>query len=618
MSVGDHQDIIKLASLVSEANDKDVPFHLVKLKGIIQQYQESPQELHDVKEVILEYDLLSWCATVLKYDYSKVSKGHAMAVDIIDVLSICCSSMDLRKYEEFKNSTLPDAINNILYHAFSILEQYHETSKQFGSIKYGVHAENIATYKVQYQSLLGSLMKLVTSQSHLAKDVLESDNLIRLLIEDSVEMEKMQIVVLELIQRCVRVNPGTIVKLSTQALNHLLDELIFKITTSQSDNLVGLTVKILLMLIDTYPELASKMTMRFKGLKALMTKWLGHGFDHNLKALLEILDAGNAKIAELTRRTHAVKVIWAAYHGWKTRTRVAKLHKVIPSLQSSFRKKRQEKLQVALKEKLGSEKKYETELERKRRLRSVREKQLHMLEIVPARHVNKHIQKEEEKAAVKIQSAWKGNAQRKQHETKKVLLKQTNAAIVIQRAMRKFLARRKKRPSGLDTLSKYSSIPKEVREEYLMKIEQNKVVRGKKEVSLAEAKDIHDQVQQRLLSYHASRCERIKYEDPRLDALLAKIHTEEEVLSNLPELSISTKSDVDNLSSGSKAVALAAEREHYKTMKELSSQWWQNLNSETCNSLDPFDEKIKPVYDQDIHDIEEFLKQTSNHASIFG
>lgn len=618
MPSNDYKEVIKLASLVSEANHSDVLAHLVKIKGILQQYQESAQELQDVKEAILEYDLLSWCATVLKYDYSKVSKGLEMAVDIIQVLSTCCSSMDLEKYAEFKNLTLPDAMDNILYLAFSISEQYHELSKQFGSIKYGVHAENMAMYKVRYEAITTSLIKLVTSQRHLAKCVLESDNLIRLLIEDSPEMEKMQIVVLELIQRCLRVDPNVVVELTTSKLNHLLDEMIFKITTSQNDSLVGSTVKILLMKIDCYPELASKMTMRFKGLKALMSKWLGHGFDHNLKTLLEILDAGNAKIAELARRTHAVKVIWAAYQGWKTRTRVAKLHKVIPSLQSSFRKKRHEKLQVALKEKLGSEMRYETELERKRCLRSARERQLQMLEIVPARHVNKHIQKEEEKAAVKIQSAWKGASQRKRYEAEQALLKRVNAAIIIQRAVRKFLERsRKKQLSMQPKISNYLSISKELREEYLMKIEQHKVVRGKRNVSLSEAKDIHDQAQQRLLSYHACRSERIRFVDPRLDALLAKIHTEEEVLSNLPELSVATKLDVDNLSTGSKAAALAAEREHFKTMKEFSSQWWQNLNTESCHSLDPFDEKIKPVYDQDVHDIDEFLKPSNNPQSIF-
>ncbi|XP_039272967.2 IQ calmodulin-binding motif-containing protein 1-like [Styela clava] len=616
--MSEHAEIVKLASSVSEAKDNDIPVHLIKIRALLNQYPEFSKERQSLKQDILEYDLLSWCSVVLKFDFMKMKDGFRTAVSIIDILFECCIGLNLNESREFLEEALPDSIQSALLIAWQIQQRFMEQHKLYGAIKYGVHAEELATLKTQYQTITEAIIKVTTSHTSLVDILLKSDNLIRLLIEEGLEVEMMVNTALSMVLRGIRMNPLAVKQMPSVALNHLLDELIYKVTTSSSDELAALTVKIIVAMVDADSEIANKLSVRFKGLKALMTRWLGHGFDRILQNLIAVLDAGNAQIAELARRTHAVKTIWAAYKGWKIRSRVGKLHKVVPSLQSSFRRKRQKKLEYALREKLENEQRHAAEMKRKQSVRSTREKQLQMLEIVPANKVNSHIQKEEEKAAVKIQTIWRGASQRKQFANKQYIHHASKAAIVIQRAVRKFLARRQSMKKGISQpLTVQTKLTKEKREELQMKIDQKQAVRGTKETSLSEAKEIHEKTQQMLLAYHAKNVQKMKYDDPKLQALLAKLKTEQELLQNIPSLHEATSDFVDSLAFNSNVVIVAAENEHKRTLRELTSQWWQKLSLKTGENLNPFDDKSKPVSEAEMQEIEEFLNPTLNQDVLF-
>lgn len=580
-------DILHVAGEVADADDSDIPHLLLKLSLLLKKYPEGSSDHHQVRGLIWKYDLLSWCAVALGFDYTNIKGGFQLAVGISEIFCDCCCSVNVNESLEFVQDVLPSAVA-------CLLKLIHLLQQQFIlKIKSTVSSRNKRPVGSDIDTLFDNLVSIVTAYPQTCAVAIGSPDLLRIVMEDDTTPD-LVLKMFTFVQRAIKLNHHCVIQCSDDAIQSLLDELVYKLTSSSNKDVVHMSTRLIVSVANKNSKLVPSMVTRFKGLKAVLFRWKGHGFDHDLSQLSTLFDAGTVERAEIVRKKNAAATIWAYYVGWKTRCRIKKLHKTIPRIQRKFRQKREEKFHLMRNQKFAEQDESQTKLKRRLSLRQTHEKQLHALEIVPADKIEGHIQNEENAAALRIQSHFRAYHQRKVYHQAKILKQQNDAATVIQRHVRKYISKNKPAPAQSEPSSKYEfwndDISDQTKEMLSLDVTHWQAANKRLGVSRKEAMEIH--VSSQKLYYNHCLKEAVdcsKFQS--LEALLAKIHTEEDVLKHLPSLSNATQQDVTNLASSNSAVRTAAAQRHRAEMNKLVQPWWKKLDasgSEEVNIDDIF------------------------------
>ena len=133
------------------------------------------------------------------------------------------------------------------------------------------------------------------------------------------------------------------------------------------------------------------------------------------------------------RLSRAATAIQAFYRGSRQRQRLKQAELGIILLQRKFRQRRLDKERTKEKGKRREERKLALEQKRINEFRSSMQKQLKMLESVPAREVNLFMEENQVKAASKIQAAFRGMVARKKYRERNEEVTRERAAVTIQR-----------------------------------------------------------------------------------------------------------------------------------------------------------------------------------------
>ena len=565
-------DILHIAQLVADAQDEEVPPLLSKLTVLLQKHPVGSSEYKEVRKVIWKYDLLSWCAVALSFDYTNVNGGFELVSNISEIFCDCCCSVNVNESQEFVHDVLPAAVASLLKLIHQLQQHIIQKIKIISRIK--------KTAADIINIIFDHLVSLVTAYPQTCAATVGSPDLLRIIMEDE-NTPELVMKVCFFIHRVIKLNRHCISQCSDGTIQSLLDELVYKLTSSSNKEIVHMSTRLIVAIANQNNKLVPVMVMRFKGLKAVLSRWKGHGFDHDLSQLSALFEAGTAERAELIRKNNAATTIWAYYIGWKTRSRIKKLHKAVPILQRKFRQKREKNFLERNDVNSQSQSKTTLKFQRQLSLRRTHEKQLHALEIVPANKIGDHIQNEENAAAIRIQSHFRAYHQRKNYHNAKVLKKQNDAATIIQRRVRKYLSK-KKPVSSQSADSQYNfwndEINDEVRNQLLLDIGHWQAANKRLGVTRKEAMEVHVS-SQKLYYNHCLKeaVDGVKFQS--LEALLAKIHTEEDVLKHLPSLTNASRQDVMNLASSNNAVRIAAAQQHRAEMNKIMQPWWKKLNS---------------------------------------
>ncbi|CAK8673430.1 unnamed protein product [Clavelina lepadiformis] len=566
----ENKEVIEIAVLVAEAANSEIPGLLLRLKDLLERYPNESREQRILRRSIWKYDLLSWCAIALKYDYSKIRGGLEVAVSIAGILCGCCCNLDITESQEFSHSTLPSAIQSYM----RILRQFQQRIND-NLKKPPLQSKTDAELT---EELFHILTMLITSHPYLCPTLLNSNDLLRLAMDE----ERIFLQTISLVQRCVRVNRNAVSQITQGNLQAFLDEVIFKLTASEDKEIARASARLITTMSDAHNQLVPFIVTRYKGLKVILGKWNGHGFDRELSHLIAVLDAGSAQTANHIRQRKAAITIWAYYKGWRTRSQLKKFKQALPVLQQSFRKKREQRQNKDEEKRCARMQESEDQLERRRSFRKKREEQLHSLEIVPAGKVTNYIKSEESKAAVIIQAHWKAFRQRKVYRNKQATQQRCAAATVIQKEVRKFL--KKKKMSRLSSIKDESMVDEDRRKHYLQEIERWQTVNKRVGVSRQEAEKIHKMAQEKLVLYF-QRNFLAEREKQRTEGLLARIHTEQEILNHLPTLGEADTNFIEQLSCNSGVIQHAALLEHNKQMRYMTQPWWKQLNDGNDETL---------------------------------
>ncbi|KAF1521199.1 IQ calmodulin-binding motif-containing protein 1, partial [Eudyptes sclateri] len=560
--------VLALAAQVTESREQDIPLLLLKLKGILNSASLGSEESKKIKQDIYDYDLTQYCMLVLRQDHSQLRGGWATAARLAEILSRCCVGLEVKEdAEEFYKKFLPSAIDNLLFLGRRLQARFIRTIKD----------EEKQDFLQWFRTVTDAICWLFGGHIQLAACVLQNDHFLQLLITDDVETAVMMMSVLHNI---LRVNSSVLLQVDEETLHSVLDELVYKLSSTTNPVIGNAATKLLLLVAKFCKQLVKLLTARYKGLKELLSKqWTGKGFDRDLGQLLDLLylEQSNGK-GEVQRQHQAACIIQAMWRGFQTRKRLKKLPQAVTTLQRSFRAKREQELQHLKKQKEDEALKLQMQLQRQRAMRLFHERQLALLEIIHASQVNKYMEEMEGKSALTIQRFWRGYRARRNFHQQRQFLKEYKAAVVIQRAACKFLEKRRRR-RPLSPWKDPKGLTDEQRLALQQKVDDYIKLHPASQMSEEMSKELHMQAQEKLAQF-LLRSRLDQRAAQRRETLLAQVNTDVELLMNAPGLAETTKKDLDVFMSRSIPVATKARQSHNTMLKYTHWPWWKKLGDE--------------------------------------
>ncbi|XP_053121401.1 IQ calmodulin-binding motif-containing protein 1 [Hemicordylus capensis] len=559
--------ILSLAAQVTESTHQDVPVLLLKLKDILTSAPSGSKELQKIKQDIYYYDLAQYCLLVLTQDYTRVFGGWTTAARIAEILSLCSVGLEVREEpEEFYNKLLPSAVNNLLFLGRRLQARFVRAIKD----------EEKNEFLHCFKTVTDAICWLCGGHIQLTENVLQNEHFQHLLMTDD---DVVSTTMMSVLQNVIRINNAALLQVAEKTLHCILDELVYKLSSTINPVIGNAAVKLLLLIAESDPQLVTSLVTRYKGLQTLLSKqWTGKGFDRQLNQLLDLLYLENCKAGEMQRLNQAACLIQAAWRGFQTRKRLKQLPKAVTTLQRNFRAKREQELQDIKKQKEEESLRQQLQLQRQRAMRLFHERQLTLLEIVHAGQVDKHMHEMEEKSALIIQRNWRAFRARRNFNLQKQSLKQYKAAVLIQRVVLKFLEKQKKRK----TYSLWKQ-PRSLSDEQKLllqeKIKDYITRHPASEMSEEMSRELHQQAQEKLTQYVLKRSLERKAEQHR-EALLAQVQTDVNQLMNAPSLAESNVKDLNLFMSRSVPVVAKAKQLHSAMLKYTRWPWWKKLGEE--------------------------------------
>ncbi|XP_075613162.1 IQ calmodulin-binding motif-containing protein 1 isoform X1 [Balearica regulorum gibbericeps] len=560
--------VLALAAQVTESREQDIPLLLLKLKGILHSASLGYEESKKIKQDIYDYDLTQYCMLILRQDHSRLRGGWATAAQLAEILSHCCVGLEVKEVpEEFYKKFLPSAIDNLLVLGRRLQARFIRVIKD----------EEKQDFLRWFQTVTDAICWLFGGHIQLAACVLQNDHFLQLLITDDVETA---IIMMSVLHNILRVNSSVLLQVDEETLHSVLDELVYKLSSTTNPVIGNAATKLLLLVAKFCKQLVKLLTARYKGLKGLLSKqWTGKGFDRDLSQLLDLLylEQSNGK-GEMQRQHQAACKIQAMWRGFQTRRRLKKLPQAVTTLQRSFRAKREQELQHLKKQKEDEALKLQMRLQRQKAMRVFHERQLASLEIIHASQVNKYMEEMEGKSALTIQRFWRGYRARRNFHQQRQSLKEYKAAVIIQRAACKFLEKRRRR-RALSPWKGPKGLTDEQRLALQQKVDEYIKLHPASQMSEEMSKELHMQAQEKLAQF-LLRSRLDQRAAQRRETLLAQVNTDVELLMNAPGLAETTEKDLDVFMSRSIPVAAKARQSHNTMLKYTRWPWWKKLGDE--------------------------------------
>ncbi|CAO2631714.1 IQ calmodulin-binding motif-containing protein 1 [Lemmus lemmus] len=568
--------ILALAAEVAKSPEQNVPVILLKLKEIINNTPLGSSELKKVKQDIYCYDLIQYCLLVLSQDCSRIQGGWTTISQLTQILSHCCVGLEPGEDgEEFYKELLPSAVENFL-----VLGRRLQTC--FINAAKGEEKDKLLHF---FQIVNDSLFWLLGGHTQLIQNVLQSDHFLHLLQTDNVQIGA---TVMTLLQNILQINSGDLLKIEGKILHSILDEILFKLLSTPSPVLRSIATKLLLVLAESHQEILIllRLSACYKGLTSLLNKQENMTeFSRELRQLVGLLTPKVHQEVEEQKLHKAACLIQAYWKGFQTRKRLKKLPSAVIALQRSFRSKRTKALLELNRQKEEKDLRLRLQLQRQRAMRLSRESHLSMLEIVHPGQLEKYNREMEEKSALTIQKHWRGYRERKNFRQQRPALTEYKAAVTLQRAVLKFLAKCRKKNKLFSPWHGLQELTDERRAELKQQVDDYVRRHPGSQMSDVASRELHAQAQERLQHYFMGRAIEERAQQHR-EALMAQISTNIEQLMKAPSLKEAEGKEPELFLSRSRPVAAKAKQAHLTTLKHIQAPWWKKLGEEPGDEID--------------------------------
>ncbi|KAK7144338.1 hypothetical protein R3I94_010681 [Phoxinus phoxinus] len=581
----------ELKSLVANTREKsENKFNdvLSALKDLLDRKSSGDQrDLEACKQRLYSYGVLQYCSSSLTFSPVKIQGGYAVLTQMADLLSTCCVGLgDFRHMEAFSHEFLPSAVESLLFLADRLMNR---------ALRDKAHNELIRLFRRVFDSI-GWLLR---AHGHLIHHVLRSKHYESVQI---CEDDDVSIVTVTMWNNIFRANGAVVAEMGNRALTDIMDDIVYKMSSSSNPVIGRAAVKTLVLIMDHSSSTHQLIHRRYRGLADLAVKdWRGKGFDSALDQLIDHLrsDVSWRDTKESSEEcVRAACIIQAAWKAHQTRKRLRKLPRAVSTLQRSFREKRRQRQEHIESQRAEEELRHQVCLRRQRAMRQFRQHQLHLMEILPAAQLEKYLGELENKAAVRIQSVWRGHRERCNFQQHRYILRQHRAAVTLQRAILLFLKRRKAQRTILMPLKGPKGLTDSRRAELRQQIQEHISLHPSSVMSAEDSVDLHQRAQSLLHQHLLSRASDRAQEQHR-QALLVQINTDLELLLNAPSLKDTTADDASLFLSRSCPVATRARQSHNALMQSMRLPWWRMLGEEFSSPEEP----PRKGYDMDIESL---------------
>lgn len=555
------QRALHLAAEVAETDDSNVPVLLLQLKDILDLGPPRSNLGTIIRIDLWTYDVIHVCNLALKQDFAAIKGGWNTATQLGTILCQSCVGLKLPEVKEYEESFLPDVVDNVLTLAAKLLDF---SVKAIDTVDKNKHFQS-------FRTTVNSLEWLYSFHVFLTYNVLQSKRFVQILMAEDVETSLFILLILENI---FKTNRSIMGKLETNVLYSILDEIVFKISASEESSIGRASIHLILSATNIHPPLVEiLLSKRYRGLKAYLSKWKARGFDNDVKRLVLLLEAGSIAQAEQMRLSRAATVIQAFYRGSKQRRNLKQAELGITLLQRKFRQRRLDKERTRDKEKRHEERKLAMEQKRISEFRSSMQKQLKMLESVPAREVNLFMAENQVKAASKIQAVFRGMMGRRKYRERFDEVTRERAAVTIQRQFRRYQQRMAERNTPYPVVPGLTDAR---RAEIQNMIADHRQKYPPKHRTQEELKQLHEKAFS-MLANHVLSNMKIRKSEQRRDALLARLNVDTDQLLAAPKLHEVTLDMLDSFASRSAPVTARAQQCHNEEMRRLKLPWWKKL-----------------------------------------
>uniref|UniRef100_A0A8C2YXU9 IQ motif containing B1 n=1 Tax=Cyclopterus lumpus TaxID=8103 RepID=A0A8C2YXU9_CYCLU len=356
-----------------------------------------------------------------------------------------------------------------------------------------------------------------------------------------------------------------LVALSDDSVLLLLNEAVGLLAVS-SDSLVGGVSIRLVLFMANQQELRRSLTSVSAGLDSLLDKdWRGRGFDPEVDQLIALIQSDTRRFPQVSlSRVRAACLIQAAWKSYQTRRRVKSLNRAVSTLQRRYRSRQQQQKEE---QRWEEELKYQVCVRRQQARRKFHQKQRQLLQLLPPDQVQPYLQDCERRAAVVIQSFWRGFRERQRYNNNNNTLRHTHArqqaARTLQRAVH-----------TLVFLRRAAMVPPTTS----FWIGQNGLTDSRR----AELKrQVEEHVSQHPTCYpQCFVCSRPAC--PVRKKLHISFYSQTFIVlprppSDAPPLSVVTTTDADSFLSPSGPVAVRARDSHHAALQASRLPWWRTL-----------------------------------------
>ncbi|XP_051568344.1 IQ calmodulin-binding motif-containing protein 1 [Myxocyprinus asiaticus] len=582
----------ELVAVTREESEQKIHDVLSKLKDLLGRKSLGDQrELEACKQSLYSYGVLQYCSSTLRLSPARIEQGYAVQTQMADILSMCCVGLGtFRGMDVFTQEFLPSMVENLLFLADRLMNRALRDKAQNEMIRL-------------FRKVFDSIGWLLRAHRHLIHHVLRSKHF------ESVQMcedDDVAFVTIKMWNDIFRANSAVLADMGNRALTGIADDIVYKMSSSSNPVIGRAAVKTLILIMDNSNSTHQLIYKRYRGLDDLALKdWRGKGFDAALDQFIDRLrsdvpwrDTEHDVKESSEEQVRAACVIQATWRAHQTRKRLKKLPRAVSTLQRSFREKRRRQQEHAERQHAEEELRHQVCLRRQRAMRQFRQRQLHLMEILPAAHVERYMGELEKKAAVLIQRVWRGHSERRNFQQRKYILKQHKAAVTLQRAILRFLKRRKAQRVILTPFKGPKGLTDSRRTELRRQIEEHISLHPSSVMSAEGSMELHQRAQSLLHQHLVNRASDRAQEQHR-QALLAQINTDIELLLNAPSLKDARAEDVFLFLSRSVPVATRARQSHTALIQSMRLPWWRMLGEEFSSPEDT----PRKDYDMDIESL---------------
>nr|XP_057921772.1 IQ calmodulin-binding motif-containing protein 1-like isoform X2 [Doryrhamphus excisus] len=509
-----------------------------------------------VKSLLYQSGVLDHCIALLTLDPPSLQGNWSAAATLASLTSSCCVGMELSGLPEtFHTVFLPSVVDSLLSLASQLARRTQPVSL--------------------FRKVMDSVSWILRAHTQLTMQVLSSAHY-------------------ELIQGCdattallciqMWIDTCIASRLCDDSIQLLLNEAVSQLAVTSDTAVGGASVRLILHMSSQLP--LQTLLCKFKGLNSLLDKdWRGRGFDQEVHQLITLIQScENTSSVECVRAACVIQAAWRAY---LTRRRLKILNRIVSMLQQSFRARKKRQQQHSAAQQWEEELNFQMRMQRQQARTKFHQKQRQLLQFLPPDQVQLYLQECERRAAVLIQSAWRGFLVRRrldfQLRTATRMQTQQQAARTLQKAEHHFVQKR----CAADVLDGrccwigQKGLTDSQRSLWKTRVEEYIRLHPSIGVSREQCEHLHVDVQWRLRALLQQRMRHMR-EHQKLESLLAQTDTQLDLLKESLPLSDVKEADIERFLSPCVTVAAQGRDAHNARLQHHKLPWWRTLDGMTA------------------------------------